>query len=79
MDGLVLALAIILNPRSKKAAQRGEQNRADASESDGSGVDGGVDHGDGTAQVVAVMVIPPNDNKERSTEVGHLTPTPITV
>jgi len=69
MDGLVLALAIILNPRSKKAAQRGEQN---SSASDGSG----VDHGDGTAQVTAVMIMPASgghDNKE-SDEEDHLTP-----
>lgn len=80
MDGLVLALAIILNPRSKKAAECGEQNsRAGASDSDGSGVDSGVDHGDGTAQVAAVMVMPPSDNKERSAEEDHLTPAPITV
>ena len=55
MDGLVLLLAIILNPRSKKVAQRGEQKSpAGASDSDGSG----GDHDDGgTARET------PHDNK----------------
>jgi len=74
MDGLVLVLAIILNPRSKKAAQRGEQkSRTGASDSD----DSGGDHGGGTARVTAITVMPANgghDNKERSAEEDHLTP-----
>jgi hypothetical protein len=72
MDGLVLVLAIILNPRSKKAAQRGEQ-KSRAGASDGSG----GDHGGGTARVTAITVMPANgghDNKERSAEEDHLTP-----
>ena len=49
MDGLVLVLAIILNPRSKKAAQRGEQkSRADASGGDHDGRGG--DNGGNTAR-----------------------------
>lgn len=76
MDGLVLVLAIILNPRSKKAAQRGEQkSRADASDGDGSGGDHdgrGGDNGVGTARVTAISG--GNDNKERSAEEHHLTP-----
>jgi hypothetical protein len=55
MDGLVLVLAIILNPRSKKAAPRGEhRSRADAG-------DGG-DHDGGTARVTSVAG--GHDNKE---------------
>jgi hypothetical protein len=73
MDGLVLVLAIILNPRSKKAVQRGEQkSRAGAGHSDGTG-----DHDGGAAPVTAVRVMPASggdDNKERSAEEHHLTP-----
>lgn len=78
MDGLVLVLAIILNPRSKKAVQRGEQkSRAGACDSDGSGNsqgnDGsGGDHDGDTARVTAISGV--HDNKERSTEEDHLTP-----
>ncbi len=70
MDGLVLVLAMILNPRSKKAARRGEQKpRAGASDSDGSC----GDHDDGgTARVMAVSG--GHDDKERSAEEDHLTP-----
>lgn len=78
MDGLVLVLAIILNPRSKKAVQRGEQKpRAVACDSDGSGSgrdnDGsGGDHSGDTARVKAISG--GHDNKERSAEEDHLTP-----
>jgi hypothetical protein len=78
MDGLVLVLAIILNPRSKKVAQRGEQKpRAGASDSDGSGGDLGA----GTARVMAVTAMPASGghgNKERSAEEDHLTPIIVT-
>jgi hypothetical protein len=65
MDGLVLVLAIILNPRSKEAVRRGEQkSRAGASDSDGSC----GDHDDGgTARVMAVSG--GHDNKERLTPI----------
>jgi len=76
MDGLVLVLAIILNPRFKKAVQRGKQlSRAGACDSDGSAGDydgsGGDDCG-GTARVTAISG--GHDNKERSAEENHLTP-----
>jgi hypothetical protein len=72
MDGLVLVLAIILNPRSKKAAQRGEQKSpAGASDSDGSGGDHGGGGG-GTARVTTISG--GHDNKARSAEEDHLTP-----
>lgn len=73
MDGLVLVLAIILNPRSKKAVQRGEQKSAGASISNGSG---GDNDGSGTRRTT-VRAMPANgghDDKERSAEVDHLTP-----
>ena len=78
MDGLVLVLAIILNPRSKKAVQRGEQkSRASACDSDGSGSGGnndgsGGDHGGDTARMTAISG--GHDNKEGSAEDDHLTP-----
>ena len=51
MDGLVLVLAIILNPRSKKAAQRGEHKSRVGATDDG----GGGDHDGGTARVTTVI------------------------
>jgi hypothetical protein len=70
MDGLVLVLAIILNPRSRKAVQRGEQkSRAGASINNGSGGDQ-----DGSTRRTAVRAMPASgghDDKERS---DHLTP-----
>jgi hypothetical protein len=74
MDGLVLVLAIILNPRSKnlKAVQRGEQkSRAGASISNGSG-----DDGSGTRRT-AVRAMPASgghDDKKKSAEEDHVTP-----
>jgi hypothetical protein len=73
MDGLVLVLAIILNPRSKKAVQRGEQkSRAGASISNGRGGDDGS--GTRRAAVRAMPASGGHDDKERSSEVDHLTP-----
>lgn len=76
MDGLVLVLAIILNPRSKKAVQRGKQkSRAGASISNGSGGDG--DHDGSGSRRTAVKAMPASsghDDKERSAEEDHLTP-----
>jgi uncharacterized membrane protein YgcG len=81
MDGLVLVLAIILNPRTKRAVQRGEQkSRASACGGDGDG--SGGDHGGGTARVTAISggLGHRHDNKERSAEEDHLElETPITV
>ncbi len=51
MDGLVLVLVMILNPRSK-AVQRGERMSRDGA-SDGG--DSSGDHGGSTAQVTTVM------------------------
>lgn len=50
MDGLVLVLAIILNPRSKKAAHRGEQKSRASATDDGRG----GDHDGPTAPVTTV-------------------------
>ena len=76
MDGLVLVLAIILNPRSKKGAQRGEQkSRAGACGSGGSGGDHDGSGGGSTARVTTIRG--GHDNKERSAEEDHLTPTTV--
>lgn len=74
MDGLVLVLAIILNPRSKRVAQRGEQkSRASACGGDGDG--SGGDHVGGTARVTAI-----NGGALRHDNKDHLElETPITV
>jgi hypothetical protein len=61
MDGLVLVLAIILNPRPKKAVQRGEQKSRD-----------GSDHDGGTARVTTATG--GHDDKERSAQENHITP-----
>lgn len=66
MDGLVLMLAIILNPRSKKAVQR-EERRSCAGASDGSG----GDNDSGAARVTALTG--GHDDKE-SAEGNHVTP-----
>jgi len=65
MDGLVLVLAIILNPRSKKAVQH-EERKSCAGAGDGSG----GDNGGGAARVTALTG---RHDKERSAEENHLT------
>lgn len=62
----MLVLAIILNPRSKKAVHRGEQ-KSRAGDSDGSG----GDHDGGTARLAAI--IGGQDNKDRNIQEDHLT------
>ena len=60
LDGLVLVLAMILNPRAKRVAQRGEQTSHDGvdGETDGSG-DGG-----GGASGTVMATIPASGVKE---------------
>jgi len=66
MDGLVLVLAIILNPRSKAVLQRGEEETRDGASDDG----GSGGHGDSTTLVTtAISASGVQDNKdEKSTE-----------
>ena len=72
----MLVLAVVLNPRSKKAAQRGEQKPRAGASDDGSGDGCGGDHGDGTARVTAVTVLPAGGghDKERCAEEDRLSP-----
>lgn len=58
MDGLVLVLAMILNPRAKRAVQRGEQESRDGVR------DGGAESADGGG--TAMAVIPPSRVQEKS-------------
>jgi len=73
MDGLVLVLAIILNPRSK-AAQRREQMSREGASDDGNS---SGDHGGSTARVTTVMSA--SGVKENKDEKSAEDVTPITV
>jgi hypothetical protein len=64
MDGLVLALAVILNPRAMRGAQRGEQRSHDGVR---------VDPGDsGTAAaVVPASAVQDNSEKDQNSLEDH--------
>ena len=66
LDGLVLVLAMILNPRAKRAAQRGEQESRDGVR------DGGAESADGGGTAMAVM--PPSKVQEKSDSADHSGP-----
>ena len=63
MDGLVLVLAVILNPRAKRDAQREEQRSRDGARNDP------TDGGTATAAVLATAVLG-NEKQSHATDVA---------